>query len=291
MSKLLKIGIVGCGAIGSSLAKAIASDFSDKATLVSLCDLDIEKAYKLANRFNNPKLVALNLEDLINRVDLPRPSLKTERTSVKEGRGLVIEATKADCALDIAKKVISSSKDIMIMSVGGIIQNYRELEVLAKEKNVRIFIPSGAICGIDGLKAAVQGKINKVILTTKKPPKAFLGVPYVLKKKINLENLNADTVIFEGSALAAIRAFPQNINVAATLSIAGIGPDETIVRIIVSPNIARNIHEIQIESDAGTVITRTENVIHPDNPKTSYLAVLSAIATLKQILEPIKIGT
>lgn len=270
--KKLKIGIVGCGAIGSSLAKAIVSGFSKEGELVSLYDIDIEKAYNLSIKFNK-KLAVLNLEDLINKADL------------------VIEATKADVAFDIVKKVLSLSKDIMVMSVGGIIQHYRELKVLTEEKKARIFIPSGAICGIDGLKAASLGKINKVILTTRKPPKAFLGAPYVLKKKIRLDNIDKDTVLFEGNALQAIKAFPQNINVAATLSMAGIGPQATIVRIVASPTISRNIHEIEIESDAGKIITRTENVVHPDNPKTSYLAVLSAIATLKQILEPIKIGT
>lgn len=273
MSKLLKIGIVGCGAIGSSLAKAIISDFSDKAELVNLYDVDMQKSYKLANIFNNQKLVALNLDDLINRVNL------------------VIEATKSEVAFDVVQKTIAASRDIMIMSVGGIIGHYKELEVLAKEKGVRIFIPSGAICGIDGLKAAACGKIHKVTLTTKKPPKAFLGVPYVLKKKMRLDNINEDTVLFEGNANLAIKAFPQNINVAATLSIAGIGPQDTVVRIVASPNITRNIHEIEIESDAGRILTRTENIIHPDNPKTSYLAVLSAIATLRQILEPMRIGT
>jgi aspartate dehydrogenase len=270
--KKLKIGIVGCGAIGSSLAKAIVSGFSKEGELVSLYDIDIEKAYNLSIKFNK-KLAALNLEDLINKADL------------------VIEATKADAAFDIVKKVLSLSKDIMIMSVGGIIQHYQELKVLTEEKKARIFIPSGAICGIDGLKAASLGKINKVILTTRKPPRAFLGAPYVLKKKIRLDNIDKDTVLFEGNASQAIKAFPQNINVAATLSMAGIGPEATIVRIVASPTISRNIHEIEIESDAGKIITRTENVVHPDNPKTSYLAVLSAQATLKQILEPIKIGT
>lgn len=272
MPKLLKIGIVGCGAIGSSLAKTIISGFSQKAQLVSLYDSDIEKAYNLASKFNQ-KIAALNLEDLINKVDL------------------VIEATKADTAFDVAKKTISLSKDIMIMSVGGIVEHYSELRGLAEEKRANIYIPSGAICGIDGLKAAGCGKINKVILTTKKPPKAFLGVPYILKHKIHLDNIDKDTVIFEGSALQATRAFPQNINVAATLSLAGIGPEETVVRIVASPHIDRNIHEIQIDSDSGRIISVTENVIHPDNPKTSYLAVLSAIAVLKQILEPVKIGT
>lgn len=273
MAKLLKIGIVGCGAIGSSLAGAILTDFADRAELAGLYDIEIEKAYNLASKLNNPKLAALNLGDLINKASL------------------LIEATKADCVFEIAKKVISASCDILIMSVGGIAQHYKELAALAQEKGAKIFIPSGAICGLDGLKASACGKINKVTLTTRKPPKAFLGIPYLLKKKIRLDNLSEETVIFEGSAYSAIKFFPQNINVAATLSIAGIGLEETLVRIVASPNISKNIHEVEIESDAGKIITRTENVIHPDNPKTSFLAVLSAIATLKQILEPVKIGT
>lgn len=273
MVKLLKIGIVGCGAIGSSLAKIVVSDFSDKAQLVSLYDIDIQKSYTLANKFNNQRLAALNLEDLINRVDL------------------VIEATKPESSFDIAKKTILACRDIIIMSVGGIIEHYKELEVLADEKNVRIFIPSGAICGIDGLKAAAYGKINKVTLTTKKSPKAFLGLPYILKKKIRLDNLKEDMILFEGDAYSAIRHFPQNINVAATLSIAGLGADNTVVRIIASPNTTKNIHEIEIESDSGRIFTRTENIVHPDNPKTSYLAVLSAVAILKCIFYPIRVGT
>ncbi|MBU4346483.1 MAG: aspartate dehydrogenase [Candidatus Omnitrophica bacterium] len=273
MNKLLNIGIVGCGAIGSSLAKAIMSDFAQQAELVSLYDSDIEKAYNLANKFSNRKLAALNLDELINKADL------------------VIEATKADSAFDIAKKAISSSRDILIMSVGGLIQHYGELESLAREKKAGIYIPSGAVCGIDGLKAASFGKIKKVTLTTKKPPRAFAGSAFALKKKIRLDAIDKDTVLFEGNALSAIRLFSQNVNVAATLSIAGIGPERTIVRIIASPSAKRNTHEIEIESDAGRIFTKTENVIHPDNPKTSYLAVLSAIATLKQILEPVRIGT
>lgn len=273
MIKLLKIGIVGCGAIGSSLAKSVFSDFTEKAQLTSLYDVDIEKAYQLANKFNNQKLAALNLEDLINKVDL------------------VVEATAADSALEIAKKTISASRDIMILSVGGIIEGYQELLALAGEKGARVFIPSGAVCGLDGLKASVCAGIKKVTLTTIKPAKAFLGNSYVLKRKIRLDGLQEDTVIFEGDAFTAIRAFPQNINVAATLSLAGIGAKETKVRIIASAGIERNIHEVEIESEAGRITARTENIAHPDNPKTSFLAVLSAIAALKQILEPVKIGT
>jgi aspartate dehydrogenase len=179
----------------------------------------------------------------------------------------------------------------MILSVGGIIEGYQELLVLAEEKGTRVFIPSGAVCGLDGLKAGACAGIKKVTLTTIKPSKAFLGNPYVLKRKIRLDGLQEDVVIFEGDALTAIRAFPQNINVAATLSLAGIGAAKTNVRIIASAAIERNIHEVEIESQAGRITTRTENIAHPDNPKTSFLAVLSAIASLKQILDPVKVGT
>ncbi|MBU1090576.1 MAG: aspartate dehydrogenase [Candidatus Omnitrophica bacterium] len=272
MPKLLKIGIVGCGAIGTSLAKTIAADFSGQACLSGINDTEAEKAYKLASELKNQKLAELNLIGLINKSDL------------------IIEATKASDAFKIAKKCILAGKDVMLMSVGGIIEHYKELSILAAEKDSRIFIPSGAICGIDGLKAASCGKVKKVTLTTKKPPKAFLGIPYVLEKKIRLDNIKQDTIIFEGDAYMATKIFPQNINVAATLSIAGIGAKETTVRIIASPTATRNTHEIEIESDSGRIRACTENVVHPDNPKTSYLAVLSAIATLKRILEPIKIG-
>lgn len=273
MSKLLKIGIVGCGAIGTSLAKAIFFDFSDKAKLSSLYDIDIEKAYKLSSTLKTKKIVALNLDDLINSVDL------------------VIEAASSKASYEIARKALLATKDIMIMSVGGIIDHYKELFIKALDRNVKLYIPSGAICGLDGLKAVKASKIRKVTLTTKKPPSAFKGVTYLLKKKINLDQLKEDTVLFEGNALSAIKHFPANINVAATLSILGLGVENTSVKIVAVPNATRNIHEIEIDSDAGKIFTRTDNVIHPDNPKTSFLAVLSALATLKEILEPVRIGT
>jgi aspartate dehydrogenase len=271
--KKLNIGIAGCGAIGSSLADSIVYDFSKEAQLLALYDVDAQKAYSLSTKLNR-KLAISSLDELINKVDL------------------VIEATKAGTAFDIARKALSNSRDIMIMSVGGILEHYNELKALAQSKGARVFIPSGAICGIDGVKAAVaSGKVNKVILTTRKPPEAFSGVAYILQNNIRLDNIEKDTVIFEGNALQATKAFPQNINVAATLSISGIGPEATIVRIVASPGIDRNIHQIEVDSEAGKITAITENVIHPDNPKTSYLAVLSAIATLKQILEPVKVGT
>jgi aspartate dehydrogenase len=272
MGKMLKIVIVGCGAIGGSLARKIVSDFGGSARLVGIYDIDGNKAISLASALRNKKLAFSSLDKLIKASDL------------------VIEAASAGSSYDIAHKALAAGRDIMIMSVGGIIEGYKKLNLLAKARKRRIYIPSGAICGLDGLKAALCGTIYKVTLTTRKPPLGFKGVAYIEDKKIILDAIKEDKVLFEGSALEAVKYFPQNINVAAVLSIAGLGAKHTSVKIVASPSVSRNTHEVEIQAESGRIMTRTENVIHPDNPKTSYLAVLSAIATLRQILEPLKIG-
>jgi len=141
------------------------------------------------------------------------------------------------------------------------------------------------------LKAAKAGGIKKVMLTTRKNPASFRGVEFIRKQKIDLDKIRKDKILFSGPAYEAVKLFPQNINVAGILSLAGIGADRTFIRIIASPLVSRNVHEIEIESEAGRIFTRTENVLHPSNPKTSYLAVLSAEAALAQILESSRIGT
>jgi aspartate dehydrogenase len=262
--KKIKIGIIGCGAIGSSLARAIKSDFRQEAELVALYDID-------RNKIKSP--AAASRKELISKSDL------------------VIEAASARVSFEVAKDVLSSGKDVMVMSVGGLLGHLDELMELARKTHAKLYIPSGAITGVDALKAASLGKARKVVLTTRKNPVSFKGVKYVEEKGIKLDKIKKDRVLFSGSAKEAVRFFPQNVNVAAVLSLAGIGEDRTRVRIIASPLTKKNIHEIEIDSEAAKITTRTENILHPDNPKTSYLAVLSAIASLKQILGPIKIGS
>jgi len=272
--KKLRIGIVGCGAIGSSLAKVIVKDFPGQARLCGLYDLDKPKAVSLSKRLSGgSSLVTPGLKQLIAK------------------SGLIIEAASAKVSWKIARFALAAGKDIMIMSVGGVSGRLKQLAALAKNNNARAYMPSGAISGVDAVKAAAIGKIKKVILTTTKNPFSFKGVKYIKDKGINLAKIRKDTVLFSGKAAQAVKYFPQNINVAAVLGLAGVGANKTRVRIIASPKVSRNIHEIKVESSAGNIFTRTENILHPDNPKTSYLAVLSAIAMLKQILEPVKIGT
>lgn len=269
----LRIGIVGCGAIGSSLAKEIVTNFGNSASLAALFDIRPEKARLLSGQLvKNDKLCAANLDILIKRSDL------------------VVEASSAKAVWEIARKSLSGRRKVMIMSVGGVVGHSSGLLALALKNNAEVYFPSGAIAGIDALKAANIAGVKKVVLTTRKNPNAFKGVEYV-KKNFKLTGLKKDKVLFSGKAAEAVKYFPQNINVAAVLGLAAIGMAKTQVRIIASPYVNKNIHEVLIESKAARIFTRTENILHPQNPKTSYLAVLSAIATLKQILEPVKIGT
>ncbi|MGD0336113.1 MAG: aspartate dehydrogenase domain-containing protein [Candidatus Omnitrophota bacterium] len=272
--KILKIGIVGCGAIGSSLARIIVRDLKARAELTALFDININKLKLLAGKVSRSKnLETQNLAQLIGRCQL------------------VIEAASAKSSWEIARKTITEGRDIMVMSVGGIAPYFSKLHKLAGKHGTMIYIPSGAIAGIDALKAARVGRLRKVILRTIKNPASFKGVEYVKRKRLRLDGLKKDKILFSGSAASAIKYFPQNINVAAVLGLVGLGLDKTKVEIIASSRIKNNVHKIRIESNAGTVETCTENVVHPDNPKTSYLAVLSALAMLRQILEPVKIGT
>jgi aspartate dehydrogenase len=265
----LKVGIIGCGTIGSEIAMACCGTLKEKFSLIAICDVDHEKAAGLRNRLSKGVLI-LNLDALIGKADL------------------VVEAASAKISAEILEKCIKRGKDVLIMSVGGLIGREAFLKSALKS---RVYIPSGAICGIDGLKSASSGRIDSVTLTTRKPPKALEGAPYIKEKGIDLVGMTAETVIFEGSAEDAIKGFPQNVNVSAVLSLAGIGAAKTRVRIVVTPGSSKNVHEIEITGDFGRISTRTENVPSKTNPKTSALAMLSAISTLGAIAEGVRIGT
>ncbi len=271
MAKKLKIGVVGCGAIGSYIARNCDINLNDKIEVTAINDKDASKAELLVKSLKT-KPEILKLEELIKASDL------------------VIEAVSKDVSADIAREAISNDKPVMIMSVGGLLGN-EDLLKLAEKKNINVYMPTGAISGLDGLKAAAMSGIEKVVLTTTKPKEGLQGAPYLKKNKIDLDKIDKDTVLFEGTASEAVEGFPKNVNVAALLSLAGIGPEKTRVKIIVSPSATRNMHEIQISGNFGSITTKTENLPSPDNPKTSFLAALSAVATLKNVVSNIKIGT
>ena len=181
----------------------------------------------------------------------------------------------------------------MVMSAGALIDDefFNEVSRVARVHGRKIYVPSGAIVGLDNVKAAAVRSVEEVMLVTRKPPRSFEGAPFIEERKIDLSKISEETVLFEGSAREAVRLFPRNVNVSASLSLAGIGADRTRVRIIADPKADRITHEIHVRGEFGEIITKTINKPFPENPKTSYIAALSAIATLRKISGSIIVGT
>lgn len=270
--KNIKIGIVGCGAIGSAITKYCSERLADTIAIKAIFDIDEKKAGALKDKLGVKVDIKRSLEDLVKSCDL------------------VVEAASVETARLALNEAVRYKKDILIMSAGGLIEA-EDLLGAAEKNGCRVYVPSGAVIGLDGVKAACLGTIERVTLTTRKPPAGLKGAPYIKEKGIDLDAIKDEELIFEGTAREAIKAFPKNVNVSATLSLAGIGAEKTWVRIFSSPKFKRNSHEIELKGEAGTFFVRTENVPSPDNPKTSYLAVLSALATLKVIASGVRVGT
>ena len=268
----LRISIIGCGAIGTEICKTIDTMDSSEVELVCIVDKDNDKIEKLLKSLKISKPMVANIDTAIDNADL------------------IVECADKKVVPEIATKAIKKGKDIMIMSSGGLVEHLELLD-LARKKDCCIYLPSGAVAGLDGLKSAMAGRVDKVTLTTRKPPNALCGAPYLEEHKIDLSKIKNEEVIFSGTAREAIKGFPANVNVSVSLSLAGIGLDKTRVKIIADPSIRVNIHEIEIEGEFGKIRTKTENVQSPMNPRTSFLAALSAVATFKRIIDPVKIGT
>ncbi len=262
----MKVGIIGCGFIGNEIAKFIDKNKGFK--LIALNDIDVNKVYDLTKKLRNNKPKFADLNDLIRKSDL-----------------IVESATKG-----IIKKILSNKnldkkdKKLLIMSTGGLISN---LHLLNKIKNCQIYLPSGAIAGLDAIKSAA-GKIESLRLTTTKPVKGLENAPFLIKNKINLRKLKSKKIIFEGNLKDAIKGFPQNINVAATLFLASKFRNIK-VRVIANPSARFNTHEILAAGRFGRIQITTNN-LPSKNPRTSYLAVLSAINILESLGSSIKIG-
>ncbi len=269
---MLKVGLVGCGFIGSTLAHAIDEGMV-KAELLGLYDRTPERAERLAASLScHPRVMGIE--------------------AMAQSCELVVECASQQAVREIGASVLSHGSSLMVMSVGALLDAELKgrLEGLAHAHSQKVYVPSGAVGGLDGLNAACVGQIHRVVLTTTKPPRALEGAPYLSKSGIDIEKIEKPTVVFEGTALDAVRGFPANINVAAAISLAGVGTDDTKVIIVADPATQRNTHVLVVEGAFGKLECTVENVPSPDNPKTSMLAALSAIATLKKITQPLQVS-
>lgn len=267
----VKVGIIGCcGTIGSEIARAIHTRFSDSAKLSYFCDRHPADTRHLLHELH---AVAheVSLGELIEKSDF------------------VVEAAAANIAYRVAREALMKDKTVLIMSVGGLIG--KSLKVPLARTNGKLLIPSGAIAGVDSLLAARQAGLEKVTLVTRKPPEGLQGAPFFQEREFPKLRAREERLVFAGNVVEAVKAFPQNINVSAVLSLAGVGADKTRVEIWTSRKYRHNQHEVSFESKAGTVTTVTSNRPSPKNPKTSYLASLSAIATLDKYFSSLRIGT
>lgn len=271
---MLNIGIVGCGTIGTELCKAISGGIIKDARLVAIFDKHIRQTEKLASTLQCTPAIE-------------EPSQMAQHVDI------IIECASVKAVPEVARAALTHNCDLMLMSIGALADNTlkEELIALARAHNAKIYIPSGAIAGVDGIKGAGIAGIHRITLKTRKPPASLEGAPYLEEHHINLDTITTTTLLFSGSVRDATAAFPANINVATTLSLASGNSDIVQVEIYADPHIDKNIHEITVEGGFGTFTATIENQPSPTNPKTSYLAVLSAIATLKQLTEPLHIGT
>lgn len=265
----MTIAIAGLGAIGLPLARALDQGV-DGLRLVSVSGRDVIKARaNLAGFRSMPRLVEL-------------PELAEA--------DIVVEAAPPAMFERVALPAIEAGRIFVPASVGALLPRLH-LAKLARNTGARIIIPTGALLGLDAVRAAAEGPVESVTLETRKPPLGFVGAPYLEKHGIDVMDIDRALLIFDGNALDAAAGFPANVNVAAALALAGIGPVRTQVKIWADPTVTRNIHTIRVEAEAARFTMTIENVPSAENPKTGRLTALSLLACLRGLVSTLKVGS
>jgi aspartate dehydrogenase len=269
-----RLGLIGCGAISSEIARAAGSDLPD-VEVSSLFDRNENRVNAIRDAISGEATEAAGIDDLIVRSDL------------------VVEAASQEAVKAYATDVLETGTDLLMMSVGALADDdlRHSIQSAVRRSAGSLYMPSGAIAGLDAVKAAANAGLDAVSIETRKPPEGLAGAPYIDANGIELGAIDSERVIFEGPAREAATAFPSNVNVAMALSLAGIGPDETTVRIVADPDEDRNVHRITATGASGEIDTTVRNAPSPSNPKTSYLASLSAIERIRGVTEPMTVGT
>jgi aspartate dehydrogenase len=262
-------GIVGCGSIGRALLRASGTG-ALRTPVAGVTSRTAETAGAfLASLREPPPLLVLS--ELIARSDL------------------IVEAAGGHVVAELAQQTFAAGKALMVISIGALL-DHPEVIDQARASGCPLLLPSGAIAGLDGVKAACQGKVDYVRLSSRKPPRALQGAPFLVEHGISLEGIAAARLLYEGPAREAVRGFPDNLNVSAALSLAGIGPDRTQVSITVDPGIERNCHDIEVRGEFGLLRVHIEN-IPSENPKTGRLTALSMIRAIDEHFDAVQVGT
>ncbi len=226
-----RVAIAGLGPIGMKVMRAL--------------DQGIDGLELTAVAVGDPKKPRPELERLARKPKiLPLAGLEAVAD-------MVIECAPAAHLRAIVHPFVACGKSAVVLSAGALLENY-DLVDEAKKNGGQIAVPTGALIGLDAVVAAAEGIIHSVRMVTRKPVKGLLGAPYVAANNIDLEALSEPRKIFEGTARAGAKGFPANVNVAAALALAGIGPDRTTLEIWADPGLDRNMHRIEVEAELGT---------------------------------------
>ena len=264
-----RVAIAGLDAIGRALARRLADGLPG---LVLACaatrDQVKAQAWLEAQRIACP---LVEPEDFPARADI------------------AVECAPAAALERICRPMLEAGKKVMVLSAGALLPR-PELVELAKARGGQIIVPTGALLGLDAVTAAAEGEIHSVRMITRKPPRGLHGAPYLVANGIGVDGLNEAKRVFCGTARDAAAGFPENVNVAAALSLAGIGPDRTTIEIWADPAIERNCHTIEVDSDSARFSLSIEN-IPSENPKTGRITALSAVAALRKLHAPLRVGT
>jgi aspartate dehydrogenase len=266
----LRVGIGGFGAIGGALARRLDHGVS-RLQLVAVSARDVGRAER--------RIAAL--ERTVPVVPLSALAALAE---------VVVECAPAAVFREVAEPAVRAGRIFMPVSVGQLLEQ-GDLIDLAERTGARIIVPTGALLGLDAVRAAAEGAIRSITMVTRKPPKGLVGAPYLERHGIDLEGLNEPLKVFEGSARDGARGFPANVNVAAALSLAGIGPERTRLEIWADPHITRNTHRIVVEADAARFEMQIENVPTEENPRTGKITALSVIAALRRLTATLCVGS
>ena len=269
MTQHLTVGLAGLGAIGLEVARRLDAGI-DGLRLVAASARDRDKAARALAGFRAPPAL-VGLAELAASAEV------------------IVECLPAAAFAAVAEPAIEAGRIFMPLSVGQLLER-PELAERAKATGARILVPTGALLGLDAVRAAAEGVIHSVRMRTRKPPAGLKGAPHLERNGISVDGLGEPLRVFQGDARAAARGFPANVNVAAALSLAGIGPERTEVEIWADPGVTRNIHEIEVEADSARLFFRIENV-PSENPKTGRITALSVVAALRGLTAPLKVGT
>ncbi|MEM1853240.1 MAG: aspartate dehydrogenase [Thermofilaceae archaeon] len=257
------VSLIGCGAIGGVTARAIDSGLVN-AELRYLLDADRARAEGLARSLTRQR---------------PKIAAGVEEIAADPLTQVVVEAASQDAVLHYGRRLLEAGKELVVLSVGALLRP--EAKPILEHFGSRVHVPAGAIAGLDAVKAMALAGIDEVFLVSRKHPAKLADEPYAREKGMRLEGLEEPLVVFEGTAEEAVKRFPRTLNVAAALSLCARAPVR--VRVVADPRADRNVHEVLVKSKAGTLYVRVENVPHPSNPKTSYLAALSAVELLREL--------